>query len=357
MTDYFIKDRQKNHISKSNLIRIIAAFVFLILGAVSLWFIYTDFWLSSDWKGYTITKSPFGYFLLSSLVSLGPELAGIAIGVILIDFLNEKRQSKELQKQLLRQMSSKHNDVADAAINELAYYGWLVDGSMKNVNLLHAALESSNLYRANLAGSYIIDTNLKYAVLNEANLSNTHILGVSIEGAGLQDAKLSNAYLKVVNLKGSNLRNADFRGARLEAVDLKNANLSHVDMEGTSCIGLLVKGADFFEANLPSLKLSYIDFRDAILEGANLEGSDLRHSNLSHLSLIETNLGHTNLQDANLENADLDTTNLRGANLTNAKVTIEQLHQAFLNHETIMPNGSQFIPSDYPDWPWRDYDW
>ena len=47
-------------------------------------------------------------------------------------------------------------------------------------------MHTPHLYRANLAGSYIIDTNLKYAVLNEANLSNTHILEVSIEGAGLQ---------------------------------------------------------------------------------------------------------------------------------------------------------------------------
>lgn len=357
MADYFIKDRHKSNTSKSNQIRLLVAVAFLIFGGVALWFVFTDFYLSEEWEGYIISESPLGYFLLSSLISLGPELAGIAIGVIIIDWLNERRQNRELQQQLLRQVTSRHNDVADTAINELAYHGWLVDGSMKNARLLHATLQNSNLYKANLDGSYIIDTDLKYAVLNEASLNNTHILGTNFEGAGLQDARLCDAYLKIVSFKGSNLRDADFSGAKLEAVNFTDADMSHVDMEGAVLIFPMVKNTILFEANLPHLNLTRIDFRGCLLEGANLTGSDLRHANLSDLSLTETNLSYALLQNANLEKADLEQAILKGANLTNANVSIKQLSLAFLSHETIMPNGINFDPSDYSDLAWNGYDY
>ncbi len=46
------------------------------------------------------------------LKNIGPEMAGIVIGVVTIDYLNERRQIEQLKQQLIRQMGSPIRDVA-----------------------------------------------------------------------------------------------------------------------------------------------------------------------------------------------------------------------------------------------------
>ena len=59
-------------------------------------------------------------WLTVALVSVGPELAGIVIGVVTIDYLNERRQTEQLKAQLIRQMGMHIPDVAVPAARELA---------------------------------------------------------------------------------------------------------------------------------------------------------------------------------------------------------------------------------------------
>jgi hypothetical protein len=104
-----------NHLS---IVRILTIFAFLGLALYALWIIHAEW----DW---VICTCGFGRFLATSLSNVGPELAGIAIGVVTIDYLNEKRQEQQFKLQLIRDLGSKSNDFAVRAARELRHYGWL----------------------------------------------------------------------------------------------------------------------------------------------------------------------------------------------------------------------------------------
>lgn len=62
-------------------------------------------------------------WLTDALSNVGPELAGIVIGVVTIDYLNERRQDEQLKEQLILQLGSSHGDVADTAVRALMAKG------------------------------------------------------------------------------------------------------------------------------------------------------------------------------------------------------------------------------------------
>lgn len=88
---------------------------------IAVWGLYIDFEFGEN--AWILTNSRFGKFLATSLRNVGPELAGIVIGIVTIDYLNEKRQAQQLKAQLIRQMASPHNEVAGPAVRQLAHYG------------------------------------------------------------------------------------------------------------------------------------------------------------------------------------------------------------------------------------------
>lgn len=136
-------------------------------------------------------------------MGVAPELAGIVIGAVIIDYLNEWRQDEQLKEQLVLQMGSKHNDVTDTAIRALSSRGWLNDGSLKGASLVYANLEGADLPIANLQRARLIATHLK--------------------GADLRGAKLRGADLGGANLKGANPGGADLEGAQLFDANLRGA--------------------------------------------------------------------------------------------------------------------------------------
>jgi hypothetical protein len=117
--------------------------------------------------------STLALLLTTACVGVAPELAGIVIGVVTIDYLNERRQDEQLKQQLILQMGSSHNDVADAAIRVLRARGWLRDGT----------LEGADLWRANLQGADLAGANLQGADLRWANLQGADLSGANLQGA------------------------------------------------------------------------------------------------------------------------------------------------------------------------------
>lgn len=112
----------------------------------------------------------------TTLKSVGPELAGIVISVVTIDYLNKRRQDEQLKKQLILQMGSRHNDVTDTAIRALKSYGWLFDGSLKGARLEGANLQGVRLDDANLERALLFAANLGEAKLIRANLKKAHLV-------------------------------------------------------------------------------------------------------------------------------------------------------------------------------------
>ena len=97
-----------------------------------------------------------------------------------------------------------------------------------------------------------------------------------------------------VDLSMTNLTFADFKNANLDGANLEEANLY---------------GVDFKDANL----------KNAVLEGSDLEGADFKRANLEDAKLDGANFKNANLEDANLKNARLiDAQNLTPEQITSA---------------------------------------
>lgn len=232
-------------------------------------------------------------WLTVALVSVGPELAGIVIGVVTIDYLNERRQDEQLKEQLIIQMSSRHNDVTDLAIRALKARGWLHDGSLSRVSLSGANLSGADLRRANLSRMGLLGVNLSQADLEGADLSwvvASWAMETELYGT-VYTTNFSGAKLALANLKEACLIQADLSSAYLQAANLSGANLSKADLSGANLGGANLSRADLSGADLSGANLSW-----ANLGGANLGGADLRgteHWSIEQLEQVNTLEGAT----------------------------------------------------------------
>lgn len=172
-------------------------------------------------------------WLTVALVSVGPELAGIVIGVVTIDYLNERRQTEQLKAQLIRQMGMHIPDVAVPAARELAHYKWLQDGS-----LIGAHLRFANLTRADLSSANLSKANLRNAVLLGAWLVNADLTGATLTNADLRATLLINTTLRETLLIEADLSSALMLNAQLNGANLSGANLSDVQLDGADLRGI-----------------------------------------------------------------------------------------------------------------------
>jgi uncharacterized protein YjbI with pentapeptide repeats len=237
----------------------------LIFSGIAILALHLSFAYEED--QWLITNSSFGRFLAHTLINIAPELAGIVIGVVTIDYLNERRQEEQLKRNLIIQMGSKRRDVTDTAIRHLRASGWLYDGSLKGAELGEANLAEADLQEADLKNAKLHDAVLDKADLTNANLDgadlyfaslvNTILInaklrgavfhGAVLEGGWLQDADLRKACLYDSKLKNAVLSRAKLQGACLEIADLENANLIGVDLTGANLRGANLKNAQFWE--------------------------------------------------------------------------------------------------------------
>ena len=276
-------------------------------------------------------------WLTVALVSVGPELAGIVIGVVTIDYLNERRQREQLKAQFIRQMGSNIRDVAVPAARELAHHGWLYDGSLSGANLDHAELSGANLIHADLDRAGLNKANLSEANLEYAYLRNAELNRANLSRADLSYASVTGAFLCGSNLREAALIGTDLRGANLQDVDLAGATLEHADLMFTRLV----------DAKLPGARLMHAKLCEADLIGANLKGANLEEADLSGAFLYRANLSGAILELANLSEADLEIVDLSGATLELADLrgarnwTIKQLEQIDRLEGATMPDGVQ----------------
>lgn len=199
-----------------------------------------------EWDWVTV-NSVGGQYWATLLKSIGPELGGIVIGIVVIDWLNERRQEQQLKAQLIRQMGSYYADVAVTAANELRHLGW---GFSNDRSLVRALLERANLEKANLA---------------EINLEMAFLQGVNLENAFMANANLETARLKNSNLKGANLMNANLKYAHLTNANLEGTVLTEAELNGAYMALTNLKGAFLYKASLEGTKLYAANLRGAYL--------------------------------------------------------------------------------------------
>lgn len=307
------KERARSNVT--NILRL--AIVLLFLG-LAIWAITLNHY------GLVIANHEPWLWLTVALVSVGPELAGIVIGVVTIDYLNERRQREQLKAQLIRQMGMNVRDVAVTAALELTHHNWAHDGSLSGAYLGGADLRMAHLEAAILSGANLEGANLSGAYLDKADLSGAYLRHIDMTIANLAGADLSRA-----NLDGADLGGADLGGAVLEEADLRYSSLVLADLGGA-----MMRGAILYQANLTK---------------ANLRLAHLSQAELSHAMLIGTNLSTAFLTDvfllgANLYEAHLSGAYLKGADLTGVKNwTISQLAQAAVLEGATMPDGTKLL--------------
>lgn len=258
-------------------------------------------------------ESPLAIFVTDALVRIGPGLAGLVLAVITIDYLNERRQTIQLKAQLIRQLGSPYNAVADPASRELAQHGWLRDGTLRGADLRRASLSRVNLWGADLAEADLSGADLSETLLGNADLNHAHLERANLKGANLMGASLAGAHLA-----GANLNKAELWGIDLSHTDLTESNLSGVDLAVAN-----LGRADLWRADLSGANLRDASMVAANLWEANLSGADLARANLSR-----SYLGTADFRNANLSLANLSDTMLMGADFRNADLTRANLRDA-----------------------------
>jgi uncharacterized protein YjbI with pentapeptide repeats len=107
--------------------------------------------------------------------------------------------------------------------------------------------------------------------------------------------------------------------------DCNHCELAGADLTNTCVKGGNLEGADFSNARLVLMCMSYADFTRASFRNADLAGA---------------NLAHAKLDDADFTGADLSITSFKGTDLTRAKgLTQKQLDQACGDGDTRAPEG------------------
>jgi len=134
--------------------------------------------------------------------NVATELASIAITVLVIDGISERRAIQQEKQTLILQMSSPTNFIAKEAARVLRMQGWLMDGTLQEANLLRANLQKAFLPKADLRGVRFYKANLTDAYLQEANL----IGAIELEDWQLVTVK----YLRKAILPNGKLYNGRF---------------------------------------------------------------------------------------------------------------------------------------------------
>ncbi|MCL4872015.1 MAG: pentapeptide repeat-containing protein [Anaerolineae bacterium] len=270
---------------KFSLIRILLVAVLLLL---ALW---------ANWLEYAclvIGRSPIGLFFTHMLVKVGAEFAGIAIAVVTIDYLNEKRQEKEHIDQLKRELSSHDPGIVQRALNELKARKKHSDGTLKGVSLLRANWTNVLLPNADLEGAYLGFANFENAILIGANLAKTM----------MDSTILHKCHLEKANMAGSTIIHANLEGVYLSEAILEGVKFINTNMKGAILAGV----ETVFEQGLVDALATFGEYPPFVLKEANVK-------------------------DAWFVSVDL----------TNAHISEQQLlAAAFISYDTIMPDGKTY---------------
>jgi hypothetical protein len=119
---------------------------------------------------------------------------------------------------------------------------------------------------------------------------------------------LKYANFREANLQGANLTSANLEGAHLASARLDKAQLELAHLEGAVLMNAQLKGAN--------------------LMFAHLEGADLSNANLKKANLRFAHLEGANLKEADLEGAFLFGAHVEGADFTAAHLTPDQVSAA-----------------------------
>jgi uncharacterized protein YjbI with pentapeptide repeats len=187
----------------------------------------------------------------------------------------------------------------------------------------HAAFANARMWRANLEGSSLAETDFRGANLREANLrsakmdhmmaAKANLVSADARWAGFNGGDFQGSDWSFANLEGATLATANLTGATMYAVNLKQANLLRADLAHTD-----LRDAHLEGAVLSLAKLEQTDFSEAKMEGANLTGVQAKGTIFLEADLSKADLRGGNFAGAVLRQVKLDGTKVMGADFRGA---------------------------------------
>ncbi len=134
--------------------------------------------------------------ILDFYANISAELGSIAITVLIIDTLAQRRADNQLKAQLISELRSGDNGIAQRALTELRERGWAMDGSLRHVYLIRANLKQAFFRDVDLTGAWFREANLRNTYWKRANLQDATLVGADLTGARrLSTAQLTKAYM------------------------------------------------------------------------------------------------------------------------------------------------------------------
>jgi len=156
---------------------------------------------------------------------------GILVDALLLFSINWALRREE-RKRLLGQFGSESNDFALDATRQLRKKGWLTDGRLNGIDLVHAQMKNANLNKSVLQHVNFSYTNLSNASLVEADLRESNFTAADLSNAVCRWTDFRNTNLRWANLEGAILDGANFEGADLRFARLGKINNDTVSLEG-----------------------------------------------------------------------------------------------------------------------------
>ncbi|MEM6284116.1 MAG: pentapeptide repeat-containing protein, partial [Chloroflexota bacterium] len=147
----------------------------IVLLCISLLVGGFGYWEVHRGEGFSWNKFWSDYY-----ANISAEFGSVAITVLIIDSLNQRRQREEEKQRLLRQMGSKENGLALQAVEDLRALGALKDGTLRGANFEEANLEDVRLGRVDMRQARMDFSNLKKAHLFFANMEKADMSGVDL---------------------------------------------------------------------------------------------------------------------------------------------------------------------------------
>lgn len=191
------------------------------------------------------------------------EAMSVFLTILVLDRINQWRDTENLKKRLVRETGSLSNTVAIGALEWLRAENWLggEEGLLQKAMLWGANLENADLEMANLSGANLRDARLQGAVLIQA-----HLQGATLRRALLNNAKMDDVVLHEADMRLSNLSNAELLRA-----DLSMAKLQHAALNGANLHNACLCGADLTDATFSVMTV----LPDAKSAGHDADGKPL----------------------------------------------------------------------------------
>lgn len=102
--------------------------------------------------------------------------------------------------ELIRKLRNPDNKRVLQAVEELRVRGWLQDGSLQGIPLLHVHMQGADLFEADLSKVDLHQAHLEWADLSNVNLKDAKLTRTNLQGANLDSANLEGADLFKANL-------------------------------------------------------------------------------------------------------------------------------------------------------------